>query len=81
MPTAAAHRAARRKSADRDKFIIPPKRRRPADYLVSSRQACDYLGISKTTQYQWVADGLITPVRLGPRMLRFNIDDLDGLMS
>ena len=39
------------------------------------------LGISRTTLYQYVADGLITPTRLGPRMLRFDVADLEALLS
>jgi excisionase family DNA binding protein len=80
MPT--ADRAARRhKSTPKGKFRTAPARRKPADYLLSTRAACDYLGVSKTTLYQWVADGHITPTRLGPRMLRFDVADLDALLS
>lgn len=73
--------ARRRKSTPKGKFLTAPARRKPADYLLSTRQSCDYLGVSRTTLYEWVRDGLITPARLGPRMLRFDVADLDALLS
>jgi excisionase family DNA binding protein len=51
------------------------------DYLLSTRQSCENLGVSRTTLYEWVRDGLITPTRLGPRILRFDIADFDALLS
>jgi excisionase family DNA binding protein len=65
----------------RGRFPTAPARRKPSDYLLSTWQACDFLGISRTTLYQYVADGLITPTRLGPRMLRFDVADLEALLS
>ena len=63
------------------KFPTALARRKPADYLLSTKASCEYLGVSRTTLYDWVRDGLITPTRLGPRMLRFDIADLDAVLS
>jgi excisionase family DNA binding protein len=73
--------ARRRKSTPKRKFPTAPALRKPADYLLSTKASCEYLGVSRTTLYDWVRDGLITPTRLGPRMLRFDIADLDALLS
>ena len=58
------------------------RRRRchPRD-LLTTAEACAYLRISKTTLRQYIADGLIHPLRLGPKNLRFDPRDLDGVLS
>jgi excisionase family DNA binding protein len=81
MPPTRAERRKRTTPHKRGTFRTAPVRRKPSDYLLSTRASCEYLGVSKTTLYQWVADGLITPTRLGPRMLRFDVADLDALLS
>ena len=49
--------------------------------LLSTAEACAYLRIGKTTLRQYIADGRIHPIRLGPKLLRFDPDDLDGVLS
>jgi excisionase family DNA binding protein len=46
-----------------------------------SAEACAYLRIGKTTLRQYISDGLIHPLRLVPKLLRFDPDDLDGALS
>jgi excisionase family DNA binding protein len=49
--------------------------------LLSTAEACAYLRIGKTTLRQYIADGRIHPIRLGPKLLRFDPDDLDSVLS
>jgi excisionase family DNA binding protein len=49
--------------------------------LLSTAEACAYLRIGKTTLRQYIADGRIHPIRLGPKLLRFDPADLDALLS
>jgi hypothetical protein len=37
--------------------------------------------MGKTTLREYIARGLIHPIRLGPKLLRFDVDDLDGALS
>jgi hypothetical protein len=47
-----ADRAARRrKSTPKRKFPTAPARRKPADYLLSTKASCEYLGVSRTMLY------------------------------
>ncbi len=48
--------------------------------LLTTAEACAYLRVGKTTLRQYIADGLIHPRRLGPKNLRFDPRDLDGLL-
>jgi excisionase family DNA binding protein len=49
--------------------------------LLSTAEACAYLRIGKTTLRQYIIDGRIHPIRLGPKLLRFDPADLDGVLS
>ncbi len=57
-----------------------PKASTPPSELLTSRQACTYRGIGRTTLRKYIADGLIHPLRLGPNNLRFDPRDLNGLL-
>lgn len=48
--------------------------------LLSTHGACDYLKVSKTTLRSYISKGLIHPIRLGPKLLRFDPDDLDSVL-
>ena len=52
----------------------------PPSQLLTTREACAYLRVCKTTLRTWIADGLIHPIRLGPKVLRFDPRDLDGVL-
>jgi excisionase family DNA binding protein len=48
---------------------------------LTSQEAADYLNISLRTLRNWLSQGLIDGHRVGPRLLRFDADDLDAAVS
>lgn len=48
---------------------------------LSSAEAAVYLNISLRTLRNWVSDGRIRAKRCGPKLLRFDIDELDRVLS
>lgn len=48
---------------------------------LSAQEAADYLNISLRTLRNWLAAGIIDGHRIGPRLLRFDADDLDRAVS
>jgi len=44
-----------------------------------TRDAVHYTGLSAATLYRYAAAGLIEPVRIGPKLLRWPIDQLNRL--
>ena len=57
-----------------------PRTSTPPSELLTTAEACEYLRVGRTTLRQYVADELIHPLRLGPKNLRFDPRDLDGLL-
>ncbi len=57
-------------------------RRHPvaAAYLTTA-DAAHYLAVGESTLRKWQRAGLITPVRVGPKLLRWRIADLDAMAS
>ena len=50
-----------------------------AGTLLRLRQVCEYLGISRSTIYNWMSKGKFPrPVRLGPATVRWSVDDVDA---
>ena len=47
---------------------------------VAQDEAADYLGIDSTTLRRMVAKGQVTGYRIGPRLIRFDLEELDALM-
>lgn len=47
---------------------------------IDQRQAAAYLGITDRTLRRMIADGRLPAYRLGPRLLRIDMGDLDALM-
>lgn len=45
--------------------------------LLSTAEAAEYLGVSVNTIRNYIAKGLITAQRVGPKLLKFNPADLD----
>jgi excisionase family DNA binding protein len=64
----------------RKKYPAYPRTSTPPSELLKTREACAYLRVSRTTLRQYVADGLIHPIRLGPKNLRWDTADLDGVL-
>lgn len=48
--------------------------------LVSLPQAAEMLGVTTRTLRRYIADGRLSAYRLGPRMLRVDLDELDALL-
>lgn len=48
---------------------------------LNSAQAAEYLNISYRTLHKWLRDGIIQAHRAGPRLLRFDADELDEAVS
>ncbi len=56
---------------------MPPAKPAPRKGdLVSTTEACARLQVSESTLRNWVKKGLITPYIVGPRLWRFDPDDL-----
>jgi excisionase family DNA binding protein len=45
--------------------------------LLSVDELAQYLGVSKKTVYGWVYRHWITPERIGPRLIRFNLEKIE----
>ena len=54
-----------------------PERRRN----LSTNEAADYLNVSVRTLRNYVAAGQVRARRVGPKLLRFNADDLDKFLK
>ncbi len=53
---------------------VPPR-------LLSLKQAADYLAVSYWTVRSWVETGKLLAVRLGPKLIRLEKDDLDRFVA
>lgn len=53
----------------------PPERLRP---LLSSIEAAAFLNVSVNTLRRYVADGLLTNRRVGPRLLKYDPAELEA---
>ena len=49
--------------------------------LVTDRAAADYLGVSRRTIRNWMSNGTLTAYRIGPTMLRFDMDEVEALVQ
>jgi len=49
--------------------------------MVDLKQAADALDVSVNTVRNWVKDGTLKAYRLGPRLLRVRVSDLNALVS
>jgi excisionase family DNA binding protein len=62
----------------------PPSRnqRNPDPYMMSTRQAADYLGVTRTTIQNWARDGKLTVYRIGDKpLVKFKRDELDSFID
>jgi excisionase family DNA binding protein len=44
---------------------------------LSVKELADYLGVAPKTIYGWVYKGLIQPERVGPRLIRFDLEKIE----
>lgn len=47
---------------------------------LSLTEAADYVGLSTKTLRRRIADGSLTGYRAGPRQIRVDVEELDGLL-
>jgi len=47
--------------------------------LVSVNEACDYYKIDRGTLRRWIATGIITAYRVGPRVIRVDLDSIKAV--
>lgn len=48
--------------------------------LASLHSAADYAGVHQRTIRRRIADGSLTGYRMGPRLLRVDLDELDAML-
>jgi excisionase family DNA binding protein len=74
-PNRATRRAMKRKK--NPNHAVRPERRKN----LSTSEAAAYLNISVRTLHNWLREGIIEGHRCGPRLLRFNADELDEAVN
>lgn len=52
-----------------------------ASALVNYKEAARFLGVPLGTLYAWVSQRKITHVRLGPRLVRFSVHELQKMIQ
>ena len=52
---------------------MPRKLNRPA----SIATAAEYIGVSERTIYRWIASGHLAAYKIGPKLVRVDLDDVD----
>ena len=58
-----------------------PARRKPGSRLVGTAEAAKYTGLCTRTIYRYIADGRITGYRLGPKLIKVDLDELDRIIK
>lgn len=58
-----------------------PKTTAPTRRLVSLSEAADYLGVTALTVRRRIADGRLTGYRIGPKVLRVDLNEVEALVS
>ena len=58
-----------------------PREASPRRRLAPLADAVDYFGVSTKTLRRYIASGLITGYRTGPRMIRVDLNELDVLLA
>ena len=51
------------------------------DKLLTQKEACEYLNISRTTILRWEKEGKISPLRTTGKHRRYKVDDLNELFG
>lgn len=49
--------------------------------LDSLNNAADFAGVSTKTIRRWISDGRITGYRMGPRLIRVDLDELAAMLQ
>lgn len=56
-----------------------PARRKPGRRLVGTAEAAEYAGLCTRTIYRYIATGRITGYRIGPKLIKVDLDELDKI--
>jgi excisionase family DNA binding protein len=61
----------------------PPSNRRERRHLelIGLQEAADHCDVSYRTIRRWIADGRLKAVRVGPRLIKVDVDDLAALLQ
>lgn len=51
------------------------------DDLMSRQQVAELFGLNVMTIYKWARKGLLTPIKIGPKTVRFRRSDVEALMK
>jgi excisionase family DNA binding protein len=63
-------------------FLEPVNRReRRHPELIGLQEAADRCGVSYRTVRRWISDGRINAVRVGPKLLKISVSDLDRIVQ
>ncbi len=57
------------------------RRERRHPELIGLTEAADYCNVSYRTVRRWIAEGRINAVRVGPKLLKVGLADLDAIMQ
>jgi excisionase family DNA binding protein len=57
------------------------RRERRHPELIGLPESADYCDVSYRTIRRWIADGRLNAVRVGPRLLKVSVADLDAIMQ
>lgn len=49
--------------------------------LSSMPEAAEYAGVHHLTIRRWIAKGVLTGYRVGPRLIRVDLDELDAIIQ
>jgi excisionase family DNA binding protein len=67
---------------------MPARTRKPANRrerrhpdLIGLQQAADYCDVSYRTVRRWIADGRLNAVRVGPRLLKVDANELAAFLQ
>ncbi len=60
-------------------LLLAASPRRPPRRPASVVQAAAAYGLNKRTVYRWIADGLLPAWKIGPKLIKVDLDDLDDL--
>jgi len=60
---------------------MPRTTPRKPTQLASIAEAADRLAVNRRTIYRWVNDGLITGWRVGPKLIKVDLAELDKLIT
>jgi excisionase family DNA binding protein len=53
----------------------------PEDDFLTPTEVADLCRVAKTTVFRWAEAGDLTPIRLGPKVIRFRRSDVDRFIA